>query len=154
MRHIPRVRLTPIRRIILDALTRLASHPTANEIYELVREQRPRIGLSSVYRNLVFMADNGVIRKIKVGGTSNRFDAIIYPHYHICCSTCGKVDNIDIPVQLHINVAVMASSCCGYNVLGHHIEFFGICQNCQHQCVNLAENSTSWPRSIWDNIGV
>ena len=129
MDQLPNMRLTTQRQIILEELAKVTSHPTANEVYDMVRKRLPRIGLGTVYRNLELMADSGVILKIEVGGTQKRFDATVYPHYHIRCSQCGLVDDIDIPVQLHINEsAAIASS---YEILGHHFDFTGICYDCQ-----------------------
>lgn len=130
MESLPNMRLTTQRQIILEELGKVTSHPTANEVYDMVRRRLPRIGLGTVYRNLELLADSGVILKLEVGGTQKRFDATVEPHYHIRCSMCGKVDDIDIPVQEHINQAATAAS--SYKVLGHHIEFSGICRSCQH----------------------
>jgi Fur family ferric uptake transcriptional regulator len=128
MESLPNMRLTTQRQIILEELGKVTSHPTANEVYDMVRKRLPRIGLGTVYRNLELLADSGVILKLEVGGTQKRFDATVDPHYHIRCSTCGKVDDIDIPVQEHINKAAMEAS--NYEVLGHHIEFSGLCHSC------------------------
>lgn len=129
---LPNMRLTTQRQIILEELGKVTSHPTANEVYDMVRKRLPRIGLGTVYRNLELLADSGVILKLEVGGTQKRFDATVAPHYHIRCSVCGKVDDIDIPVQENINQAAMEAS--NYKVLGHHIEFSGICPSCrQHR---------------------
>jgi len=128
MESLPNMRLTTQRQIILEELGKVTSHPTANEVYDMVRKRLPRIGLGTVYRNLELLADSGVILKLEVGGTQKRFDATVDPHYHIRCSDCGKVDDIDIPVQEHINEAAMEAS--KYKVLGHHIEFSGICAAC------------------------
>ncbi|TKB24131.1 transcriptional repressor [Desulfopila sp. IMCC35006] len=128
MEQLPNMRLTTQRQIILEELSKVTSHPTANEVYDMVRRRLPRIGLGTVYRNLELMADVGVILKLEVGGTQKRFDATVEPHYHVRCSSCGKVDDIDIAVQEQINqVAEKASN---YKILGHHIEFSGICSDC------------------------
>ncbi len=128
MEQLPNMRLTTQRQIILEELAKVTSHPTANEVYDMVRRRLPRIGLGTVYRNLELMADVGVILKLEVGGTQKRFDATVEPHYHVRCSACGKVDDIDIAVQEQINqVAEKASN---YKILGHHIEFTGICTSC------------------------
>jgi Fur family ferric uptake transcriptional regulator len=131
MEQLPNMRLTTQRQIILEELGKVTSHPTANEVYDMVRKRLPRIGLGTVYRNLELMADNGIILKLDVGGTQKRFDATVAPHYHIRCSSCGKVDDIEVEVQETINrAAEMASS---YEILGHHIEFSGICVNCSEK---------------------
>ena len=128
MDQLPNMRLTTQRQIILEELAKVTSHPTANEVYDMVRRRLPRIGLGTVYRNLELMAESGLILKLEVGGTQKRFDATVSPHYHIRCLECGKVDDIEIPVQLHIND--IAADACEYQILGHHIEFSGICDDC------------------------
>jgi Fur family ferric uptake transcriptional regulator len=139
MEHqLPNMRLTTQRQIILEELGKVKSHPTANEVYDMVRKRLPRIGLGTVYRNLELMADSGVILKLEVGGTQKRFDATIDPHYHIRCSSCGKVDDIEMEVQEQINEAAEAIST--YKILGHHIEFTGICGECMASRENSSIN--------------
>lgn len=128
MEKLPGMRLTTQRQIILEELAKVTSHPTANEVYDMVRKRLPRIGLGTVYRNLELMADSGIILKLEVGGTQKRFDATVAPHYHIRCISCGKVDDIDIEVQAQINA--QAAQASDYDMLGHHIEFTGICGDC------------------------
>lgn len=128
MEQLPNMRLTTQRQIILEELGKVTSHPTANEVYDMVRRRLPRIGLGTVYRNLELMADSGIILKLEVGGTQKRFDATTEPHYHIRCTSCGKVDDIDMEFQEHIDKAAEKAS--NYIILGHHIEFSGICGNC------------------------
>jgi len=131
MDQLPNMRLTTQRQIILEELGKVTSHPTANEVYDMVRKRLPRIGLGTIYRNLELMAENGIILKLEVGGTQKRFDATIEAHYHIRCTSCGRVDDIDIEVQKNINE--LAAKSCNYNILGHNIEFSGICEDCSQK---------------------
>ncbi|MBU0663572.1 MAG: transcriptional repressor [Proteobacteria bacterium] len=122
------MRITTQRQIILEELLKVTSHPTANEVYDMVRKRLPRIGLGTVYRNLELMSETGMILKLEVGGTQKRFDATVSPHYHVRCMECGKVDDLKIPLQQDINeIAAKASH---YQILGHHIEFTGLCADC------------------------
>lgn len=123
------MRLTTQRQIILEELSKVKTHPTASELYDMVRQRLPRIGLGTVYRNLELMADNGMILKLEVGGTQKRFDATTDTHYHIRCTECSKVDDMHTPVMNDlVNAAAENSS---YQVIGHHIEFTGLCPDCQ-----------------------
>ena len=131
MEQLPNMRLTTQRQIILEELGKVTSHPTANEVYDMVRKRLPRIGLGTVYRNLELMAESGIILKLEVGGTQKRFDATVENHYHIRCRTCGRVDDIEIPVQNQIDA--MAAEATDYTILGHHIEFTGLCKDCVEQ---------------------
>ncbi len=131
MDQLPNMRLTTQRQIILEELGKVTTHPTANEVYDMVRKRLPRIGLGTIYRNLELMAESGIILKLEVGGTQKRFDATVETHYHIRCTGCGRVDDIDIEVQEKINE--IAAKSCDYKILGHHIEFSGICKNCSEK---------------------
>lgn len=124
------VRLTMQRQILLDELKRAkSSHPTACELYDLVRKRLPRIGLGTVYRNLELLAESGVIIKLEVSGTQKRFDAETSPHYHIRCLRCSKVENIKMDI-IH-NIVEVAAKKTSYNILRHHVEFSGECPECQ-----------------------
>ncbi|MCI5124600.1 MAG: transcriptional repressor [Candidatus Electrothrix sp. AR5] len=123
------VRLTTQRQILLEELSKVNSHPTACELYEMVRKRLPRIGLGTVYRNLELMADSGMILKLELGGAQKRFDASTDPHYHIRCSVCGKLEDITVDVQKKIMED--AAEKTSYTILGHNVEFTGECPFCQ-----------------------
>lgn len=122
------IRLTPQRQVILEELAKVKTHPTAGEVYDMVRKRLPRIGLGTVYRNLELMADSGMILKLEVGGSQKRFDATTDLHYHIRCTSCGRVDDIELTAMPQLDQ--LASDSSDYQVLGHHIEFSGICETC------------------------
>lgn len=132
------IRLTPQRQVILEELAKVKTHPTANEVYDMVRKRLPRIGLGTVYRNLELMAENGLILKLEVGGTQKRFDATTDLHYHIRCTNCGKVDDIEVEVMDQINN--LASAASDYQILSHHIEFSGICNTCSQAETDKVSN--------------
>jgi Fur family ferric uptake transcriptional regulator len=123
------MRLTSQRQVILEELRKVKSHPTAIEVYDMVRKRLPRIGLGTVYRNLDLLAEKGAIRRLEVGGEQKRFDGDTSHHYHIRCVECNRVEDVFIarPQDLEKN----AATCCNYKILGHHVQFSGICSNCQ-----------------------
>ena len=122
------MRLTSQRQIILEELKKVKSHPTADEMYDMVRKRLPRIGLGTVYRNLELLAKLGIIRKLEVDGKQKRFDGDISPHYHIRCIKCSRVD--DIFIKMERGLEKSAASCCDYKILDHHVQFSGICSKC------------------------
>lgn len=114
------------RELILEELRGLTCHPTADELYELVRKRISNISLGTVYRNLELLAANGMILKIETGG-KNRFDGTATPHPHIRCMQCGKVDD----VKQHIEAPPLdGHQARGYEVKGCSIEYFGLCPDC------------------------
>lgn len=123
------MRLTSQRQVILEELRKFEAHPTAGEVYTEVRKRLPRIGLGTVYRNLELLAHCGIIQKLEVGGEQKRFDGECKPHYHIRCNDCGRVD--DLRISRLQDLEKKAASCCDYQILGHNIEFTGICNECR-----------------------
>jgi Fur family ferric uptake transcriptional regulator len=122
------MRLTSQRQVILEELKKVKSHPTANEVYDMVRKRLPRIGLGTVYRNLDLLAERGIIKKLEVGGEQKRFDGDTSPHYHIRCVKCTRVE--DIFIERDKNLEKSAAECCSYKILDHHVQFSGVCGKC------------------------
>ena len=54
------------RRVIMEELRKLKCHPTADELYGIVKQRLPKISLATVYRNLGLLADAGEIRRIEL----------------------------------------------------------------------------------------
>lgn len=122
-------RKTRQRTVILEELRKVSSHPTAAELYEMARRRLPRISLGTVYRNLDRLARNGIIRKLELGGGEARFDGKLERHYHVRCVHCGQVD--DIHAGRRDAVKGGFRSVHGYEILGYHLEFTGICPECK-----------------------
>ncbi len=126
----PKPRITHQREVILEELRAVTSHPTADELYDQIRQRLPRISLATVYRNLEWLTDQGLVQKIEVGGRQKRFDGNPEKHYHIRCLNCGKVDDIELaPIQ---TLETSVEGQCGYRILGHRLEFQGLCPACVH----------------------
>jgi len=121
-------RMTLQRKTILDILKQTKSHPSADEIYELVRKQLPRISLGTVYRNLEVLAKMGMIQKLELGGTIKKFDWNPNKHYHIRCLICGQVDDAPIAPLNKLEDKLYGSTV--FSIIGHRLEFEGFCPDC------------------------
>ena len=121
-------RMTRQRAVILEELRKLTTHPTADELYQIVRAKMPRISLGTVYRNLCFLSDSGTILKLETPGNVKRFDGNVNPHQHIRCVSCGRV--ADVPGEVCLP-DVQSMHVAGFSrVLSSRIEYDGICQAC------------------------
>ena len=124
-------RTTPQRRVIMDALLKAGTHPTAAELYEIVRRRLPKISLGTVYRNLDVLAEAGTIEKLEISGSEARFDGTPGRHYHVRCARCGRVDDVHgLPDDL---LGKDYQNLSGYEIIGHRLEFVGICPGCRRQ---------------------
>ncbi len=121
--------LTRQRRVILDEIRKVKTHPTADEVYEMVRQKMPKISLGTVYRNLEKLSEKGFIKKISVAGLQKRFDGNTEPHYHFRCQKCTSVIDVpDLPVH-DIRGAIKELS--DYKVLEYNIEIVGLWPECK-----------------------
>lgn len=121
-------RMTKQRQIIIEELKKVTSHPTADQLYEMVRNRLPKISLSTVYRNLETLSAEGMVLKMDSAGTQKRFDGTVANHYHIRCSQCGRVD--DVHMETIPEVEEIARRRSNYQSVSHIIEFTGICPDC------------------------
>lgn len=117
------------RESIRQYLTGRTDHPTADMIYQAVREEYPSISLGTVYRNLTLLADDGEIQRLDLGEGQERFDPNTMPHYHFVCKECGNVVDLDMPWMSHMDT--LASNFIDGDVEGHTAFFYGTCSACK-----------------------
>lgn len=123
-------RMTSQREVIIEELRNVKTHPTADQVYDIVRKRLPKISLGTVYRNLEVLSDLNLIKKLEVGGTQKRFDGNIDDHYHIRCKVCGKVEDISVDA-ISVNCLEDINSLSkGYTELTFSLELIGICPDC------------------------
>ena len=138
MPHRKLQRNTPQRRIILEELRKVTSHPTAVELYELVRQRMPKISLGTVYRNLDLLAQRGTIQKHALGGVEARFDGNPHRHCHVRCDRCGRMDDLD---EMHEGLTgEQPAQAAGYQILGYRLELIGVCPDCGECETTLNDN--------------
>lgn len=123
-----RHRMTKQRAVILDILRKMGTHPTADEIYEMVRAQIPRISLGTVYRNLEFLYVQGLVTLLDIGGSQRRYERVGEMHYHVRCLGCGKVEGLDFVLDTSLEETIKSNS--DFEIIGHQLEFIGYCPTC------------------------
>ena len=121
------MRLTNQRKVILEELQSVTSHPTADELYEMVRKRLPRISLGTVYRNLEVLSSCGLILKLEVAGQQKRFDGDTSPHHHVRCIKCGRVGDV-FKVRDYPDIIDHCET--DFTITGHRLEFLGVCPEC------------------------
>lgn len=132
-----KLRMTKQRQIILEELRAVKTHPTADDMYQMLRKRMPKISLGTVYRNLEILSESGIIQKLDVGGTQKRFDGDISIHSHVRCVECGCVGDIDVKPKY--NLEEEAQKMTDFDIYRHRLEFTGMCPSCkQKKKVGLA----------------
>lgn len=117
------------RRVILDELSRVKTHPTADEVYEMARSRVPNISLATVYRNLELMSRKRVINRLDSAGRKRRYDFNSCRHYHMRCEGCGSLRDIELKEMREIE-SLLESLKGNEGILDFNLEFTGLCKQC------------------------
>lgn len=123
-------RNTKQKEAIFRILKETREHPTADSIYEAVRKVMPNISKGTVYRNLKVLRESRAISELRLKGTRSRFEVAQANHYHFRCGQCGKVMDVEAPVDRKLDQKVAVRT--GLKIYGHQLEFRGVCLICQH----------------------
>lgn len=121
------------RDAVLEELSSRRDHPTAEEIYFSLKKDIPALSLGTVYRNLSRLADENKILRLSTS-LADRFDATTANHYHLLCSECQHLFDVDMDVLADIDK--IASEKTDAVITGHSLVFSGICIDCQKNKLN------------------
>lgn len=116
------------REIILNTLKENKVHPTAEQLYEILKAKGENIGIATVYRNLNNLTEMGEIIKFKTFEKNERYDAITLPHNHFQCTECGKI--YDLSVE-YTNSLIKKITTLGFDITQSLILFSGKCPECR-----------------------
>lgn len=122
------MRYSKQRELILNTVLHNRIHPTAENVYRLLKNDYPDLSLGTVYRNLNYLAENNMLKKINVPDGSDRFDGTLSRHQHLICRKCGKVSDIDVSELLTIQSSILKNT--GFEIDIDTLAFEGICDEC------------------------
>lgn len=116
---------------VLTIVREAHNHPSALEVYEAVKQVRPRIGLASVYRILHQLVQQGYIKEVGGSDECQRYDGHIARHDHAVCTVCGAL--LDVPTEVTIPAAILqaAAQAVGIELGSHEVRLYGRCSSCQ-----------------------
>jgi Fe2+ or Zn2+ uptake regulation protein len=126
----PRTRETKQRRVVYETVKNTYSHPTADWIFEQVRDSLPKVSLGTVYRNLGVLKEEGLVREIYGNDRRAHYDADITPHAHFMCDSCDQI--IDVRGVQAIDWRTL-KDLVGCNVAEQNVVFSGFCAHCRQQ---------------------
>lgn len=85
------LKFTHQRWVIYAALEKAESHPTADQVFEQIREANPSISLGTVYKTLDSFVQAGLIQKFMDQNGVMRFDSIVDAHSHFYCKESHEI---------------------------------------------------------------
>ncbi len=127
-------KLTPQREATVRVLLEHEEdHLSAEDVYLLVKEKAPEIGLATVYRTLELLTELSVVDKINFGDGVSRYDlrkeGAQHFHHHLVCVECGAVKEIE--EDLLGDVEEIVQTKWSFEVQDHRLTFHGVCEQCQ-----------------------
>jgi Fe2+ or Zn2+ uptake regulation protein len=121
-------RVTPQRLVIHRTLQELNRHVSAEEVLGAVEERLPNVSLPTVYSTLELLEELGLVRRVGEIGGRVLFDSRLDDHHHAACSQCGRVEDIDVPVDA--SAAVTAARHAGFSDARAGLVVTGLCRDC------------------------
>lgn len=130
------LKVTNQRLLVLEVLAEHRDkHMTAEDIYELVREDYPEIGLATIYRAVQLLLEMQLVDRINLDDGCSRYEIgelfngeAKHHHHHLICKTCGKVSSFKGDLLEELERRIEAET--GFHVLDHELKFYGQCQEC------------------------
>jgi Fur family ferric uptake transcriptional regulator len=127
-------KLTPQREATVKVLLENEEdHLSAEDVYLLVKEKAPEIGLATVYRTLELLSELKIIHKINFGDGVARYEFRAenaeHHHHHLICIQCGTVD--EIIEDLLGDVEQLVERDFRFKISDHRLTFHGTCHRCQ-----------------------
>jgi len=122
------LKVTPQRVAVYKVLLETKEHPSAEVVFQNVREVFPSISLDTVNRTLHTLSEIGVAFAVEGSGDAKRFDSNLESHQHFKCVKCKRI--VDFYHKPFNNVPVPKSISKKFTVLKKAIYFEGICDLC------------------------
>ena len=85
------LKATTQRLIIYQAILQTDEHPTAEQVYDTIREAHPSISLGTVYKTLDSLVNAGLAHRVKTGNDVQRFDAKVHHHNHLYVTNTSQI---------------------------------------------------------------
>ena len=117
--------MTRYAKQVLDLINQSNGHMTAEQIFLELKKTQPKVVQATIYNNLNSLCQEGLIRKLSLEGSPDRYDTI-RKHDHLVCRTCGALSDItfhDITMDLEKQL--------GEAIMYYDLKVFYLCPKCR-----------------------
>ncbi|OLE52925.1 MAG: hypothetical protein AUG51_15700 [Acidobacteria bacterium 13_1_20CM_3_53_8] len=133
LKHIQKAGLkrTAQRDLILDVFLRTEKHLSSEDLYNLVKQEDPSIGHTTVYRTLKLLTEAGLAREVRFGDNRTHYEHNYkhQHHDHMICTECGKIIEFFSAELEAIQDAIAAKH--RFQVSQHLLRLLGVCAECR-----------------------
>ncbi|MBW6480712.1 MAG: transcriptional repressor [Bacteroidales bacterium] len=112
-----RLKVTPQRIAVLEALYTLDSHPSVEKIIEYIKKTYPNIAIGTVYKVLDVLVENQLIHRVKTEKDIMRYDGKLENHHHLYCSESDRIEDfIDEDLDDMLNEYFIKKGIAGFEI--------------------------------------
>ncbi|MBW3589949.1 MAG: transcriptional repressor [Actinobacteria bacterium] len=125
-------RRTAQRAAILEVLEGGRAFLSAQDLHDRLRSKKRSVGLTTVYRNLQSLVEQGVVDVVRTpaGESKYRLCSKDFHHHHLVCRHCGVSVEVESP-EVEKWASVIARD-HGFSDVTHELELFGNCTQCKN----------------------
>ena len=135
------LKVTNQRLLVLRVLAEHGDeHMTAEDIFELVKEDYPEIGLATIYRTVQLLLDMQLVDRImlddgcvryEIGDFLDEQEGHRHHHHHLICTECGSVSAFRDDLLEDLEAYIEKET--GFQVTDHELKFYGVCKKCREE---------------------
>jgi len=122
------IQVTPQRLAIFEQLMGRKDHPSAEMIFNQIKDDFPSLTLVTVYNTLQKLLSSDLCIKVNPLHSSARYDGNTQLHQHLVCTHCQKIlDMHDASVSVELPEWISEK----FNIVDRSVTFYGTCVECQ-----------------------
>lgn len=129
---------TTQRSLVYEILTENKDqHLSTEEVYELIKDKNPNMGIATIYRTLQLFEEIGLVYKHNFDDGCSRYEILspnsqeVHQHHHLLCKKCGKI--IEVKEDLMNSLEEIIEKQYNFEILNHVVKFTGICNECRNK---------------------
>jgi Fe2+ or Zn2+ uptake regulation protein len=117
------------QRVVMHRLLRDHNrHLSAEELLSEASDRLPGVSLPTVYATLELFQQLGIVRRVNGGGGTLLWDTRSDAHHHMICSRCGRIEDMDTPLDLER--ARRSAAGAGFHPDRAEVVVSGLCAAC------------------------
>jgi len=104
-------------------------HLTAEDVYQVLRDERIEVGMATVYRVLMQFVEAGILLRSHFETNTAIFELNEGTHHdHLICTGCGKMEEfVDNEIEARQEQVAHAR---GFTIREHSLALYGMCAAC------------------------
>ncbi len=117
--------MTKYANLILEFINQSKEHMTAEQLFLELKKTEPRVVQATIYNNLNVLCQEGLIRRMSIEGSPDRYDTI-QKHDHLVCNKCGALSDINFE-----DLTGKLESQLGEGILFYDLKVYYVCPKCR-----------------------